>query len=244
LKVLAIVQARTGSSRLPNKVMKKIEGMSVIEILLSRLKKSKKIDHIVLATSSLKRDDILARHITRIGFDLFRGSEENVLSRFFEASKIYNVDTIIRITGDCPIVESSIIDEMIEVFKSSNVDYMSNIDPPTYPDGLDVEIFTKSSLKMVNNLATLRFDREHVTPFYRSSNLFKKKCFKNKIDMSNYRFTLDEERDFIFFQRLFKLFRPNIFFHWEEVVDIMRSNSDILKLNQNILRNEGSKNDY
>jgi len=242
MKVLAIVQARTGSSRLPKKVMKQLEGRSVIEILLSRLKKSMRIDHIILATSNLVRDDLLANHVKDIGFDVYRGSEKNVLNRFFEASKLYDVDLIVRVTGDCPIIQSSVVDEMIDIFKSSNVDYISNIDPPTFPDGLDVEIFTKSSLKIVHDLASTEFDMEHVTPYYRSSNLFKKKCFKNNIDMSNYRFTLDEEKDFIFLQSVFKHFRPNIFFHWEEVVNIMKYNSNILKLNQDIPRNEGSKN--
>ena len=242
MKVLAIVQARMGSSRLPNKVMKQLGGKPAIEVLFSRLNKSKKIDHIILATSDLQRDDILAEHIASIGFDVFRGSEKNVLNRFFEASKLYDVELIVRITGDCPIIEASMIDEMLNIFKNSSAEYISNIDPPTFPDGLDVEIFTKSSLELVHDLATSEFDREHVTPYYRSSDIFKRKCYKNKTDMSDYRFTLDEESDYLFLDGVFKHFSPDIFFNWQEVVSVMKSDSNIIKLNQKIPRNEGSKN--
>lgn len=242
MKVLAIVQARTGSSRLPNKVMKKLGGKTAIEVLFSRLNKSKKINHIILATSDLQRDDVLAQHISNLGFDVFRGSEKNVLNRFFEASKLYDVEAIVRITGDCPIIEASIIDKMLEIFKNSNADYISNIDPPTFPDGLDVEIFTKSSLELVHDLALSQFDREHVTPYYRCSDIFKKECYENKTDMSDYRFTLDEESDYLFLEGVFKHFSPDIFFNWQEVINVMKSNTNIIKLNQKIQRNEGSKN--
>ena len=241
MNTLAIVQARTGSSRLPNKVMKTIEGKTIIEILLKRLKKSQEINKIILATSNKKRDDILANHVVQLGFDIFRGKENDVLDRFFSASNKYSSENIIRITGDCPLIDFSIIDEMVKVFKSSDLDYLSNIDPPTFPDGLDVEIFTKTSFMKVKALARSSFDKEHVTPLYRNSKNFKTSCFQNKKDLSGLRFTLDEERDFIFLESVFKHFSPNIYFHWDEVVKIMNSNVNIIKSNQEILRNEGSK---
>ena len=241
MKVVAIVQARTGSSRLPNKVMKIVEGKPVIELLFLRLNKAKNINQIILATSDLKRDDILAQHIKNIGFEVFRGSESNVLERFFYASEEYKADIVIRITGDCPLVDSSIIDEMVKKFKTSSLDYFSNIDPPTFPDGLDVEIFTKSSLSEVFKLAKSSFDKEHVTPFYRSSKIFKTGCFRNSQDLSGMRFTLDEKLDLIFIENVFKYFKPDIFFSWEKVSILMNSKTSIMGLNQNIPRNEGSK---
>jgi|TARA_B110001450_G_scaffold256718_1_gene288311 glutamate-1-semialdehyde 2,1-aminomutase len=241
MKVLAIVQARTGSSRLPNKVMKIVEGRPIIEILFLRLTKAKNINQIILATSDLKRDDNLAHHIKNIGFKVFRGSEENVLERFFHASEKYKADIIIRITGDCPLIDASIIDEMILSFKASNLDYLSNIDPPTFPDGLDVEIFTKSSFNKVFKLSKSSFDKEHVTPFYRSSKIFKTDCFKHYKNLSDMRFTLDEALDFIFVKNVFKHFKPDIFFSWKKVVTVMNSKTSIIKSNQDIPRNEGSK---
>ena len=142
-KVVAIVQARMGSTRLPNKVMLPVsQGKTVIEILLLRLGQSKEVDKIVLATTTDICDRPLVEHVNELGYATFQGSENDVLDRYYQASVIYNPDIVVRITGDCPLVDPEIVDMIIKKYKSENVDYISNVDPPTYPDGLDVEVFS------------------------------------------------------------------------------------------------------
>ena len=146
MKIVAIVQARTGSIRLPNKVMKLIKGMPMIEILLKRLNKSKKLDHIVLATSNDVRNKNLINHVKSLGFTCTQGSEHDVLERYLQAAEQSKADVVVRITGDCPLVDPVLVDECIHKFKEHNVDYYSNTILPTFPDGLDIEVFKSSML--------------------------------------------------------------------------------------------------
>ena len=146
-KVLAIIQARMGSTRLPGKVLKKINNISLIEILLKRLEKSRLINKTIIATSTNKENDELVSAVRRLGIEVFRGSENDVLRRYYDAAKLYNFNTIVRITGDCPIIDPNIVDDVISLYQKSNVDYASNTEPPTFPDGLDVEVFSLNALK-------------------------------------------------------------------------------------------------
>ena len=146
-KVVAIVQARMGSTRLPNKVMKLILGKTMIEILLKRLSQSSEIDQIVVATPSTQCDLPLVNLLQSLGYVCFRGSENDVLSRYVKAAKFFNADVVVRITGDCPLVDSRLVDECISRFKNLSVDYFS-IQPPSYPDGLDIEITTRTALEI------------------------------------------------------------------------------------------------
>ena len=146
-----IVQARMGSSRLPGKVLKKINDMPMIEIILKRLSLSRKVDNIILATSEKQQDILLSKFVKELGFEVFNGSENDVLSRYYWASKYYDLKNIIRITGDCPLVDPSIIDEMCNEFSRNNPDYLSNIFPRSFPKGLDIEIFSFKSLERAFN---------------------------------------------------------------------------------------------
>lgn len=141
MKVVAIIQARLGSTRLPNKVMKEVNGKPLIEILLSRLSKSKSINQIVIATSINKENDLLQKFVEKLGYKVYRGSEQNVLERYYLAAKETGADVVIRITGDCPLIDPKVVDEVVSEFLKGGVDYCSNINPPTYPDGLDTEVF-------------------------------------------------------------------------------------------------------
>jgi len=166
MKVVAIVQARMGSLRLPNKVMLPLSGdMTMIEVLLKRLSESKQTDEIVLATSIDKKNDSLSDHVTDLGYQVYRGSESDVLDRYYKAAKQYNATVIVRITGDCPLIDHEVVDSVIKLYKLSNSDYVSNVMPPTYPDGLDVEVFSFESLEYAWKNSVLDIDREHVTPF-------------------------------------------------------------------------------
>ena len=178
MKVVAIVQARVGSIRFPNKVMKLIEGVPMIEILLRRLNNSKLLDQILLATSMDSNNIGLIKHVESIGFICEQGSELDVLERYIEVAEKYKADVIVRITGDCPLVDPALLDQCILGFKASGVDYYSNTIAPTFPDGLDIEVIKFGALKKAASEATKPYDREHVTPFIKNLDFFfKKKSF-------------------------------------------------------------------
>ena len=147
LKIVAIVQARFNSRRFPGKVLKKIYGKTVLEILLKRLQKSKKITKIVLATSKENSDLAIVDLVNKLNFDVFLGSKNDVLSRFYYAAKKFKADAIIRITADCPLIDPNLVDDLIKKFTQSEFDYISNSIDPSFPDGLDVEIFKYKALK-------------------------------------------------------------------------------------------------
>ena len=196
MSIIAIVQARMGSLRLPNKVMKYIDNHTIIEFLLKRLNLSKEIDKIVVATSTDPNNKVLINHVRKLGFECESGSEDDVLNRYLEVAKKYKAKVIVRITGDCPLVDSEIVDKIIKEFKSQDIDYISNTLKPNYPDGLDVEVFTLKALKRAHKEAKNSFDREHVTPYIKYSNLFKTKQFENNKNYSHLRLTVDDLNDF------------------------------------------------
>ena len=174
MKVTAIIQARMGSQRLPGKVLKKAyKDLTLIEVLLKRLSQSKLIDNIVIATSENKDNEPLIDLVKRLNYDIYIGSEDNVLDRYYQAAKLDAADIVVRITGDCPLVDPSLVDDVISKIISSKLDYVSNNYPPTYPDGLDVEAFKFESLEIANNLADKPHQKEHVTPYFRESGKFK-----------------------------------------------------------------------
>ena len=196
MNIVAIVQARLGSKRLPEKVLKEVNGMSLIEMLIKRLSKSKKISKIILATSNSIENEKLIKHVKNLNIDIYAGSEANVLERYFEAANIYKADVIVRITGDCPLVDAAMVDECISIFHNKKVDYLCNNYPPTFPDGLDIEVFTKKSLDTAFMNASKEFDKEHVTPYIRDSNEFLKYTYSYEKDFSGSRWTVDESEDY------------------------------------------------
>jgi len=240
MKVIAIIQARMGSSRFPNKVMRLINGAPMIELLLRRLNKAKRIDQIILATSDALLDQPLCDHVRGLGYDVFQGSENDVLDRCYQAAKLYQPDTVVRITGDCPIIDPAIVDQVIAAYESQDVDYMSNILPPTYPDGLDTEVFSFHALEMAANQTTKSRDREHVTPFIRESGQFKTGNFAHDEDLSKERWTVDEPADFEVITAIFNHFFPRTDFSWLEVMALREKRPDLFKGNEKIGRNEGA----
>ena len=151
MKVVGIVQARMGSTRLPGKVMRVVVGVPLIELLLTRLNKASRIDRAVVTTASTAENDVLESHLITIGFQVYRGDEEDVLGRYYQAALEEEADVIVRITGDCPLVDSEIVDSVVEKYIKSEADYVSNINPPTFPDGLDVEVFSFNALKRAHD---------------------------------------------------------------------------------------------
>lgn len=240
MKTVAIVQARMGSTRLPNKVMKQIGGIPMIELLLTRLSKSNHIDEIVLATSTDKRNNPLVDHVEKLGYTCVRGSENDVLDRYLLAACQVQADVVVRITGDCPLVDPTLVDIQIEHFKAIGVDYLSNAAPATYPDGLDIEVFSLSALQRAAVESTESFDHEHVTPYLRRPGLFKAANMANNEDLSSLRWTVDEPADFDVVSRVFAHFAPNIHFSWVEVLELQRKHPEIFAANHLIIRNKGA----
>jgi glutamate-1-semialdehyde aminotransferase/spore coat polysaccharide biosynthesis protein SpsF (cytidylyltransferase family) len=239
--IIAIVQARMGSTRLPNKVMKTVgKGLPMIEVLLSRLSRSKQIDKIVLATSNATNNKPLLEHVSKLGYDVFQGEEEDVLDRYYRAALQYNPDAVVRITGDCPLIDSEVVDSIIKTYKERDVEYISNTNPPTYPDGLDVEVFSFSALKTAWKEAKKESEREHVTSFIRNSERFKIENIVNNKDYSNERWTVDEPEDYKVVKAIFEHFLPRIDFTWSEVLQLKNLKPSMFSANQHLVRNEGA----
>ena len=240
MKVVAIVQARMGSTRLPNKVMKLIDGIPMIELLLTRLARAKEVDQIIVATSVDPRNQPLADHVNSLGYRYYRGSENNVLDRYLQAAQSVNADIVVRITGDCPLVDPILVDEVIRQFKAANVDYFSNTAPPTYPDGLDIEVFTLKALAQAAQETSKPYDHEHVTPYLRESDNFKRDGMTYTEDLSALRWTVDDPADYDVIAAVFAHFAPDIHFNWQQVLQLQRSQPEIFSPNQNTIRNEGA----
>ncbi len=240
MKIAAIVQARMGSSRFPGKVMKLIQDTPMIEILIKRLSKSKLINQIIVATSINDENTPLVNHLESLNIECEIGSEEDVLSRYYNAAKKNQVDVVVRITGDCPLVDADLVDRCIREFVDKDVSYVSNVSPCTFPDGLDVEVFSFEALEDAYLKNTHSTEKEHVTPYIINSDNYKKSNIKHSRDLSKSRWTVDEVLDFEVIKEVFNYFSPNVYFSWEEVVKLEAENPDIFSKNKNIKRNDGA----
>lgn len=240
VKTVAIVQARMGSTRLPNKVMKPIGDIPMIGVLLTRLAHAKEIHEIMVATSVDPRNLPLSVYVNDLGYKCYQGSENDVLDRYVQAAKSVQADIVVRITGDCPLVDPVLVDDVIQRFKVAGGDYFSNIAPPTFPDGLDIEVFTLKALEQAALETCKNFDREHVTPYLRESVHFKRASMSHSEDLSALRWTVDDPADYDVVSKVFAHFSPDIHFSWQQVLKLQRSQPDIFSSNQNTNRNEGA----
>lgn len=239
MKTVAIVQARMGSTRLPNKVMKTIAGVPMIELLLARLARASEVDEIVVATSEDARNQPLADHVGSLGYRCCHGSEDDVLARFVVAAQAAAADVVVRITGDCPLVDPALVDMAIRGFREAGVDYFSNVAPPSYPDGLDIEVFSRAALERAAVESNERFDHEHVTPYLRSGR-FTMAGMNSGEDFSGLRWTVDEAADFAVISEVFAHFAPDIHFGWHQVLELQRRQPELFTANQQLMRNEGA----
>lgn len=240
MRVVAIVQARMGSTRLPNKVLMRMGSVPMVELLLARLACARQIDQIIVATTVDPRDQPLVDHVAKLGYAFHRGSESDVLDRYVGAARQAKAEIVVRITGDCPLLDPALVDEAIVLFKASQADYLSNIAPPSYPDGLDVEVFTLAALEIAWKDTHKPFDREHVTPYLRKHVGFKQVSFNNGEDLSGLRWTVDEPADFEVVEKVFKYFAPDTLFTWQQVLQLQRAQPEIFLANQGFIRNEGA----
>lgn len=236
-----IIQARMCSSRLPGKVMMKLdEKRNVLEWVINQVKYSKKIDKIVIATTTKNDDDVIVNISKENDCDYFRGSEKDVLDRYFHCARKFNFDSIVRITSDCPLVDPQIIDNVVEKFESENYDYVTNTFPRTFPKGLDVEIFSFTILEQMWREAKLPSEREHVTQFILNHNKFRIGNIKYDYDLSNLRLTLDQKEDFEFLSNIIKKIhnRPILINH---VLKLLSDEPWLSKINSGIDPNKGIK---
>ncbi len=240
-KIVAIIQARTDSTRLPNKVMADIFGKPLIIHLLERVKESTTINEIILATTTRSVDTPLVNVVRDYGFPVFRGNCNDVLDRYYKAATKYNADGIVRITGDCPLIDPAVVDKVTHVFLKHQYDYVTNTLEPTYPDGLDVEVFSYNALQKTWGEAILVSEREHVTSYLRNHpEKFSLKDVKHTIDLSYMRWTVDQQEDLTFVREVFKrLYNKQKIFHLQDIVDLLQKHPELIEINNGIQRNEG-----
>jgi len=237
MKILAIIQARTQSTRLPNKVLMKIKEKTILEHIVDFLSYSKFIDEIVIATTQLSSDDKIESLSKKMGISCYRGSSSDVLERFYKCAKLHRADLIVRITGDDPLIDPLIVDEIIDKSISSKSDYCSNIIKKTFPLGFtSCEVFTFQLLKLLNETNHDPQSREHVTYFVRNNlDHFKTTNFSAPTNLSrpNWRLTIDYPDDFKLIEGIFSnLYENKNYISYKKLVNFLDKNPQILKLNQ------------
>ena len=240
MKILAIIQARASSSRLPGKVLKTILGKTLLELQIERVLRSKYIDKLIVATSTWNEDDPIEEICKKVGIDCFRGNLNNVLDRFYKAACGFKPQHVVRLTGDCPLSDSKVIDDVIELYFDGEYDYATNAVKPTFPDGLDIEIFSFAALKDAYENAELPSHLEHVTPYIRECGNNYIGHYETDFDYSYLRWTVDEPEDFVLVKHVFeKLYPFDPFFSWKRVLIFLKDNSELIEINRKFLRNEG-----
>lgn len=239
--VVCITQARMGSSRLPGKVMLKVLGEPLLHWHIARLKLAKRIDKIVVATSNKPQDDPIAKFCRAEGIDMFRGSENDVLSRYAGAAEMANAATVVRVTSDCPLIDPGLIDEILAAYGAlqPQVDYLS-LDVAHYPRGLDTEVFSLAVLEEAHARATDLAEREHVTPYiYRRPERFRLAAYNRRAAGAGQRWCVDEPGDLELVTRVIETLAPRgVGFTWRDCLDLLRANPEWLQLNSHVAQNK------
>ena len=239
--IIAILQARMGSSRLSGKVLRKIKGKTLLELYLNRVKPSQLIDKIVIATTTKSSDDAIEELAKRLGFDCFRGSESDLLDRFWQCAKKYKADVVVRLTADDPFVDYQVIDRAIKIFTENQVDFVTNHFEPTYPEGLDTEIYSIGALERSLQEAKLLSEREHVFPYIQNhQSRFKIINFRQDSDYSHLRWTIDYDCDFKMTEIIYDyLYKDKPIFLQDDILSLLEKHPEIAEMNAHINRKEG-----
>jgi glutamate-1-semialdehyde 2,1-aminomutase len=235
-----IVQARMGSSRLPGKVVADLGGRPMITFLLERLRRCHAVDHVLLATTDQSDDDVLAGLAEKLGVTVVRGSERDVLARYALAADFTTANTLVRVTGDCPLVDPDLLSEVIAEFHRQEVDYLSNCVPPSFPDGLDLEVFTRDALLRAQAECESAAQREHVTPWMRDSGALRLGSVQYGSDLSGLRWTVDEPQDLEVIRAVVDHFEGSSEFSWQEILDLYKQQPELFAANAHLVRNEGA----
>ncbi len=234
----AIIQARLGSTRLPRKVLKDLNGKPLIFHVINRLKFCKQIDSIVLATTTNPIDDKLVEWCKDNDIPCFRGDESNVLKRYYDAATKFKADIIVRVTADDPFKDPKVIDSVINMLKNESLDFAFNNCPPSFPEGLDTEVFTYDAIKKAFEAKTTDFEKEHVTQyFYHNPEKFNLKNFSYKEDISNIRLTVDTDQDFELAEKIYERLTPKEqMFYLDDIISLFNREPALLNINKGVKR--------
>lgn len=235
MKIVAIVQARMGSTRLPGKVLKEINKKSLLNYQIERMNQIKLINQIVVATTPNGNEEII--NLCKFNnLDYFIGSENNVLERYYQAAKKFDADIIVRMTADCPLIDPDVVNQIISYYLENNFDYVSNTQKRTFPRGLDAEVFSFKALEKAYNEANKDYELEHVTPYiYLNKNLFTIGQYTQEIDLSGIRLTVDTREDFQLVQSIIsELYAYNNNFRLQDIINLLNQKPQLLEINKNI----------
>jgi spore coat polysaccharide biosynthesis protein SpsF len=238
-KIVAIIQARMGSSRLPGKVLMEICGEPMLSWVIKRAGKATLINQIVVATTTETIDDAIERYCQQNHIICFRGSSADVLDRYYQAAKLYQANVIVRLTADCPLIDPTLIDNTVTAFLGSSVDFAANRLPPpfkrTYPIGLDVEVVSMVALERAWKESTVIYEREHVLPYlYEIKDRFKVLTINNDVDYGAYRWTVDTQQDLVFIQSLVEKFGCRMDFSWKDVIKLLENTPELIQINAQV----------
>ena len=226
-----------GSTRLPGKVLTDLGGETVLARVVRRMQRAKMIAEVIVATTDLATDDPIVRECNHLDLPSFRGSESDVLDRYYQAAKAFGAEAVVRITSDCPLIDPQLVDETIAVFQADETDYASNVIPRTYPRGLDTEVFTAAALERAWLEAKESHQREHVTPyFYEHPELFRMASATADADYGRYRWTLDTSEDLELIRAIYSRFDNRDDFDWKEVLALMEREPDLADLNSRVVQ--------
>jgi spore coat polysaccharide biosynthesis protein SpsF len=235
----AIIQARMGSTRFPNKIFEDISGVPLIEHVVNRLLPSRTIEKVVIATTQNPKDDVLAEWCAKKNIDFYRGSEDDVLGRYYGAAENTGATEIVRVTADDPCKDWRVIDNVVNLLRKEKLDFAYNNKPPSFPEGIDTEVFTFDAIKKSFFNAKDQFEREHVTQYmYRNPNLFKQMNYSFGKDLSHIRLTIDTQKDIEFAREIYKeLYKPNRSpFSLDELLEFLSSRPELLEINSGVAR--------
>jgi spore coat polysaccharide biosynthesis protein SpsF len=241
--IIAITQARTGSTRLPGKVLKKIGNRTLLQLHVERVLKSKMITELIVATTTNPEDEVIAKLTNSLGLSVYRGSVDDVLDRFYQALQGKDADYVIRLTSDCPLIDPVLIDKIVQYTIDNDLEYCSNTLDPNYPDGQDVEVFKFSVLKRAWEEANLVSEREHVTPFiwknssFLGGSLFKSDNFNEGLAYGHLRMTVDDMNDFEVITKIIADVGEEA--NWLDYAKYLEKNKSIKSINEQSVRNEG-----
>ncbi|AQQ00541.1 hypothetical protein B0W48_12455 [Pseudoalteromonas aliena] len=237
----AFMQTRVSSSRLPSKVLKNLHGLPMFVQQAKRIQQCKKIDKLIVITSTEKSDDILEVICKENNLLCFRGDLNNVLSRYYYAQLAYPCEHVVRVTADCPVIDSALIDHVINAHLINSNDYTSNCLKSTFPDGLDTEVISKNALLDAYKYAKKPSELEHVTPYIRNNpQKYQLQNIQSETDLSNHRWTVDEPEDFALISAIYDhLYAQNHYFNYQDILHLLSMKPKLSSINAQFSRNEG-----
>ncbi|MEE9181107.1 MAG: glycosyltransferase family protein [candidate division NC10 bacterium] len=235
-KVLAIIQARMASTRLSRKVMAQIHGEPMLTRVVRRTKRARTLEEVLVATSTSEQDDAIEDLCSWEGWSCFRGKEEDVLDRYYQAANAYEGDPIVRVTADCPLIDPGLIDEVVTIFHEGEWDYVSNtLEPRSFPRGLDTEVLSFKALERAWQEDKTPRWREHVTPYlYRHPDLFRLRGVRPDEDFSSLRWTVDTAQDLELARRIYAGFGGDDHFTWRDVLALLENHPEWIAINRDV----------